>query len=104
LAEALKCIYKSKSKIKIIGTRHGEKLFETLVNREEMSKAVDLVKFYRIPADTRDLNYNLYFTNGESKISKIEDYTSHNTERLDLEETINLLMKLDFIKKDVVGD
>ena len=101
LAEALKYIYKSKSKIKIIGTRHGEKLYETLVNREEMSKAVDLVKFYRIPADTRDLNYNLYFSNGESKISKIEDYTSHNTERLDLEGIKDLLMKLDFIKKDI---
>jgi UDP-glucose 4-epimerase len=101
LAKALKKIYQADTEIKVIGTRHGEKLFETLVNREEMSKAVDIGKFYRIPADTRDLNYNLYFTNGESKISKIEDYTSHNTERLDLEETINLLIKLDLVKKNL---
>ena len=101
LAEALKYIYKSKSKIKIIGTRHGEKLYETLVNREEMSKAVDLVKFYRIPADTRDLNYNLYFSNGNVKTSEMEDYNSHNTRRLSIKEVKEKLLELDYIKNEL---
>ena len=100
LAKALKKIYQADTEIKVIGTRHGEKLFETLVNREEMVKAKDLGRFFCIPADTRDLNYNKFFSNGESKISKIKDYTSHNTERLDFEGIKDLLMKLDFIKKD----
>ena len=101
LAKALKQLYKSNSEIKFIGTRHGEKLFESLVNREEMIKAKDLGNYYRIPADSRDLNYNLYFTQGESKISEVEEYTSHNTTRLDIEGTKNLLLKLDFIRNDL---
>jgi UDP-N-acetylglucosamine 4,6-dehydratase/5-epimerase len=101
LAQALIELYNSDVEIKTIGTRHGEKLFETLVNREEMVKAQDLNDYYRIPADTRDLNYNLYFTNGESKITDIDDYTSHNTQRLDVNGTKELLLKLDFIKSDI---
>ena len=87
--------------IKVIGTRHGEKLYETLVNREEMVKAEDLGDYYRIPADTRDLNYNRYFLEGEAQISQIEEYTSHNTARLNIEETKDLLLKLDYIKEDL---
>lgn len=101
LAQALKELYKSEVETKIIGTRHGEKLFESLVNREEMVKAEDLGDYYRIPADTRDLNYNKYFSEGEDKISKVEEYTSHNTTRLDVEGTKKLLLKLDFIRKDI---
>ncbi len=101
LALALKELYQTDTKIKIIGTRHGEKLFETLVNREEMVKAEDLGAYFRIRVDTRDLNYNLYFTNGESEITQVNDYTSHNTERLDVESTKKLLLKLDFIRKDM---
>ena len=86
LAKALLELYKRDNPIKIIGTRHGEKLYETLVNREEMVKAEDLGEYYRIPADTRDLNYNRYFLEGEAQISQIEEYTSHNTARLDIEE------------------
>jgi UDP-glucose 4-epimerase len=98
---ALKELYQSKSEIRIIGTRHGEKLYETLVNREEMAKAEELEKYFRIPADTRDLNYNQFFTNGEQEIGQKEEYTSHNTERLDIEMTKKLLLKLDFIKNDI---
>lgn len=103
LAQALKELYKSEVDIKIIGTRHGEKLFESLVNREEMAKAEDMGDYYRIPADHRDLNYNLYFDEGDNKISQVEEYTSHNTTRLDVEGTKKLLLKLDFIRKDVKG-
>lgn len=101
LAQALKEIYKVDNEIKIIGTRHGEKLFESLVNREEMVKAEDLGEYYRIPADSCDLNYNLYFSKGENKISEVIEYTSHNTKRLDLEGTKKLLLKLDFIREDL---
>jgi UDP-glucose 4-epimerase len=100
LAEALKELYKSDSQIKIIGTRHGEKKYEVLVNREDMLKAEDMGDFYRIPADNRDLNYELYFSEGED-VSQIEEYHSDNTERLDVEGTKNLLLKLDIIKKDL---
>ena len=98
LAKALKDLYNGKNNIKIIGTRHGEKLYESLVNREEMVKAEDLKDYYRIPADNRDLNYEKYFSDGEEDVSKIEDYHSHNTTRLDIEGTKDLLMKLDFIR------
>jgi UDP-glucose 4-epimerase len=104
LAKALKELYKSKSNIRIIGTRHGEKLFETLVNREEMAKAVDMGDYYRVPADNRDLNYASYFTEGEEKVSLIEDYHSHNTIQLDVEATKQLLFKLPIIRKDILGE
>jgi UDP-N-acetylglucosamine 4,6-dehydratase/5-epimerase len=101
LALALKELYQVETPIKVIGTRHGEKLYESLVNKEEMVKAIDMGDYYRIPADNRDLNYDLYFSKGEADISTIEDYTSHNTKRLNLEETKELLLKLDFIRNDL---
>jgi len=103
LAIALKELYKSDSPIEIIGTRHGEKLFETLVSREEMAKAEDLGNYYRIPADNRDLNYGRFYTEGEVKISKLEDYTSSNTSLLDVGEMKELLLKLPIIQKDLIG-
>lgn len=103
LAQALKELYQAENEIKIIGTRHGEKLFESLVNREEMVRAEDLTAYYRIPADARDLNYNRYFSEGENMISGVVEYTSHNTYRLNVEETRELLLKLDFIRDDVAG-
>ena len=104
LAKALKDLYKVNNEIKIIGTRHGEKLYETLVNREEMAKAIDLGGYYRIPADTRDLNYERYFSQGEPDMEKTKEYHSHNTTRLDVESTKKLLMKLPLIRKDILGE
>jgi len=104
LARAIRELYKSSSEIKIIGTRHGEKLYETLVNREEMVKAVDMGDFYRIPADTRDLNYNKFFTEGTQEVSLMEEYNSHNTKRLSIEETKELLLTLRFIREDVLDE
>ena len=101
LANALLQLYHASNPIKVIGTRHGEKLYETLVNREEMVKAEDLGGFYRIPADTRDLNYNRFFIEGEAQISQMEEYTSHNTTRMSIEETKQMLLKLDMIREDV---
>jgi UDP-N-acetylglucosamine 4,6-dehydratase/5-epimerase len=99
LALALKQVFKADNEIKYIGTRHGEKLYESLVNREEMAKAVDLGRYYRIPADSRDLNYNQYFTEGDQRIAQAEEYTSHNTERLDVAGVVKLLLKLDYIQE-----
>lgn len=104
LAKAMVELYNSTSEIKVIGTRHGEKLYETLVNREEMAKAEDMGGYFRIPADNRDLNYGKYFTEGQSRVSEFEDYTSHNTQRLDLEEMKQLLLKLPLIRKDVLNE
>ncbi|NCC74395.1 MAG: NAD-dependent epimerase/dehydratase family protein [Sphingobacteriia bacterium] len=104
LAQTLKELYHADNPVKIIGTRHGEKLFETLVNREEMAKAVDMGNYYRIPADNRDLNYGKYFTEGEAKVSGVQDYTSHNTERLDVEAMKKLLLKLPIIRKDILNE
>ncbi len=101
LAQALKELYNSDVETKIIGTRHGEKLFETLCTREEMMKTEDMGDFFRIPADNRDLNYGKYFTEGDEHISKIEDYNSHNTERQGVEGIKKLLLKLESIQKDV---
>jgi UDP-glucose 4-epimerase len=101
LANALLQLYNANNEIKIIGTRHGEKLYETLVNREDMVKAVDMGNYYRIPADNRDLNYESYFSEGLADASKIEEYHSHNTKRLGLEETKKLLMKLEMIREDI---
>jgi UDP-glucose 4-epimerase len=103
LAVAMIELYNVKNKIQIIGTRHGEKLYETLVNREEMSKAEDLKQYFRIPADNRDLNYGKFFTEGESVVSSSNEYTSHNTERLDVKQTMKLLLKLDIIKNDIAN-
>ena len=101
LASALVDLYQSQSQIKVIGTRHGEKLYETLVTREEMAKSIDMGNYFRIPCDTRDLNYAKYFVEGEKKISQIEDYHSHNTHRLDVEEMKGLLLKLQIVRDDL---
>ncbi len=103
LAQAVKELYQSDSEIKVIGTRHGEKLYESLLTREEVIKAEDLGDYYRIPADNRDLNYANYFSEGEVDMSTIEDYHSHNTERLGVEGMKKLLLKLDFIREDIAN-
>ena len=101
LARAIIELYQSKSKLKVIGTRHGEKLYETLVTREEMAKAVEVENYFRVPADHRDLNYDTFFVQGERKVSLIEDYHSHNTHRLDLAGMKALLLKLKMIRDDL---
>jgi UDP-glucose 4-epimerase len=101
LSEALQELYHADIPIHVIGTRHGEKLYESLVTREEMAKSIDMDKYYRIPCDGRDLNYDKYFVDGQEKISKIEDYNSHNTHQLNIEEMKNLLCKLDIVKADL---
>jgi len=101
LASALKKLFKADNPIKIIGTRHGEKLFETLLTREEMAKAEDLSKYYRIPMDDRDLNYGLYFTEGKKEVSLKEDYNSHNTYRLNEDELTELLLKVDYVREEL---
>lgn len=104
LAQALKELVGSNNEIKIIGTRHGEKLYETLCTREEMIKAQDMGDFYRIPADNRDLNYAQFFSEGEGAISEVEDYNSHNTERQDVEGMKKLLSNLPLIRKEIFGE
>lgn len=101
LTLALKKLFKKDNPVSIIGTRHGEKLYESLISREEMAKAEDLGDYYRIPADNRDLNYAQYFSEGEEKISLLDDYTSHNTERLNVAQIKALLLKLDFIQEEL---
>lgn len=101
LVVAVKELFNVTSEVKIIGTRHGEKLYETLLTREEMAKAKDLGGYYRIVPDDRDLNYNLYFTEGMSQISSLEDYNSHNTQRLTVPEIKKRLLQLDFIRQEL---
>jgi UDP-N-acetylglucosamine 4,6-dehydratase/5-epimerase len=101
LAKALIELYNANNEIKVIGTRHGEKLYETLVNREEMAKAIDMKDYYRIPADTRDLNYNQFFSEGTEVVTETDEYHSHNTKRLNVEEMKTLLLKLEFIRNDL---
>jgi UDP-glucose 4-epimerase len=101
LAQALKELFKKETPVRVIGTRHGEKLYESLISREEMAKAQDMGGYYRIPADNRDLNYAQYFSEGEEKISHQEDYTSHNTERLNVKQVKELLLKLEYIKEEL---
>jgi UDP-N-acetylglucosamine 4,6-dehydratase/5-epimerase len=101
LSKALLELYQSNSKLKIIGTRHGEKLYESLLTKEEKLKAIDLGNYYRVRSDNRDLNYSNYISEGEDSTNDIEDYNSHNTERLDITGMKKLLLKLDFIKKDI---
>jgi UDP-glucose 4-epimerase len=103
LAEAVKALFKADTEIKVIGTRHGEKKHETLLNREELVHAEDLKDYYRVPSDTRDLNYGKYFEQGEGKVSIEEDYTSGNTRRLDKDEMIKMLMKLEYIQEELAG-
>ncbi|HZK12137.1 MAG TPA: polysaccharide biosynthesis protein [Atribacterota bacterium] len=101
LALAIKELFNAKNEIKIIGTRHGEKLYETLLTREEMAKAEDCGDYFRISADTRDLNYNKYFIEGEPEVSVKEDYNSHNTKRLKLKEIKEILLKIDYIQDEL---
>jgi UDP-glucose 4-epimerase len=101
LAQAIKEMFNKDEPVRVIGTRHGEKLYESLISREEMVKAEDMGGYYRIPADNRDLNYAQYFSEGEEKISHQEDYTSHNTERLNVEQVKKLLLKLEYIKEEL---
>ena len=101
LAQAMKDLLRAANDIKIIGTRHGEKLYESLVSREEMARSEDLGDYYRIPADSRDLNDDKYFVEGEVGISEIDDYTSHNTRRLNVQQVKEVLMKLDIIRSAV---
>ena len=103
LAQALKELLKLDNPIKIIGTRHGEKLYESLVSREEMARAQEMDAYYCIPADNRDLNYAKYFNDGEERISVLDDYTSHNTVRLSVEQVKSLLLKLDYIQEELHG-
>ena len=101
LAIALRELFDSKCEIKIIGTRHGEKLFETLVSREEIFKSKETSKYFKISMDNRDLNYSKYFSKGEQDISKLTDYTSENTKLLNINEIKNTLLSLDYIKKEL---
>jgi len=101
LAQAMKEIFSKENPIKVIGTRHGEKLYESLVSREEMAKAEDMGNCYRIPADNRDLNYNKFFVEGNIEESSLDDYTSHNTERLTVDQVKKVLLGLDFIKEQL---
>jgi UDP-N-acetylglucosamine 4,6-dehydratase len=99
LAKALKELFLSEVPVRIIGTRHGEKLYESLLSREEMARASDMGRYFCVPADGRDLNYNKYFVEGEPQVSSFDDYTSHNTERLDVRQVKDLLLKLDYIRE-----
>lgn len=101
LAQALKELYTSDVEVKVIGTRHGEKLYESLVTREEMAKAIDMDRYYRIPCDDRNLNYDKYFIEGKIDASKLEDYHSHNTQRLSVAQMKSLLLTLDIVKADL---
>jgi UDP-glucose 4-epimerase len=103
LAQALREIFNAANPVQIVGTRHGEKLYESLVSREEMARVQDMQRYYRIPADNRDLNYAMYFTEGEKQISVLDDYTSHNTQRLSVAEVKELLLRLDFIQRHLRG-
>ncbi|WP_350298707.1 polysaccharide biosynthesis protein [Pseudomonas putida] len=101
LAEALKQLFVSSSEVKVIGTRHGEKLYESLISREEMAKAEDMGRYYRIPADNRDLNYEKYASDGEQVVSRLDDYTSHNTTLLSIEEIKETLLRLEYIQQEL---
>ena len=103
LVEVLKEIFNSKNKIKIIGTRHGEKLYETLISREEIARSIDMGKYFKIEIDNRDLNYETFFSIGKNKISLAKDFTSHNTKILNRKELKKVLLNLSFIKKKVKG-
>lgn len=104
LVKALLELYNAENSVKVIGTRHGEKLYETLVNREDMSKVEDIGHYYRIPADTRDLNYSQFFSVGGVSLNNYEEYHSHNTKRLNVEEMKKLLLKLEVVRRDIYGE
>ena len=101
LAQAVRELFGATTETRVIGTRHGEKLYESLISREEMAHAEDMGNYYRIPADDRDLNYAKYFSEGEESISHLDDYTSHNTHRLNVAQVKELLLTLDYIKGEL---
>ena len=101
LAEATKRVFKADNPLRVIGTRHGEKQYETLLTREEMSRAVDHGSYFCVEADIRDLNYNQYFSEGESRLADLDDYHSHNVKRLDVDEMASLLLRLPYIKREL---
>jgi UDP-N-acetylglucosamine 4,6-dehydratase/5-epimerase len=103
LALAVKKIFDAPNPVEVIGTRHGEKVYETLLTREEWARAEDSEHYFRVPADNRDLNYNAYFTQGQRAVSSQEDYTSHNTRRLDVGATVDLLLTLDVVRQELAG-
>jgi len=103
LALAVKRVFDAPNPVRVIGTRHGEKLYETLLTREEKDKAEDLGDYFRIPSDNRDLNYNVYFTEGRERVSREEDYHSHNTRRLDVDEMAELLAGLEYVQQELRG-
>jgi UDP-glucose 4-epimerase len=103
LAKALLGLLNAQNEIRVIGTRHGEKLYETLLNREEMAEAEDLGDYFRVPADARDLNYSSFFSKGEPAVSEAVDYNSHNTEILDVDALMNLLLKLECVQAALKG-
>ncbi|MGE4239645.1 SDR family NAD(P)-dependent oxidoreductase [Ramlibacter sp.] len=103
LLQALKELFERDNPVRVIGTRHGEKLYESLVSREEMARVEDMDGYYRIPADNRDLNYAMYFTDGQEEISTLDDYTSHNTQRLTVPQVKELLLKLDYVQQHLRG-
>jgi UDP-N-acetylglucosamine 4,6-dehydratase len=104
LAEALKRLFDADNPVQLIGTRHGEKLYETLLTREEMARSIDQGSYFRVPADVRDLNYAKYFSEGESRLADIQDYHSHNTRRLGLDELVDLLRGLPYIRAEIEAD
>jgi len=101
LAQAIKELFVSKSEIKVIGTRHGEKIYETLMTEEENMKAIDLGEYFRIPMDGRDLNYEKYFTEGDHRISSSQAYTSHNTKILNIEQIKEKLLMMDYVRNEL---
>jgi UDP-N-acetylglucosamine 4,6-dehydratase len=104
LAQALKCIFKADSPIHVIGTRHGEKLYETLLTRDEIAGAEDMGNYYRVAADNRDLNYSVYFDTGRDEVSVKDDYHSHNTKRLSVDEMAQMLLKLEIVQRALAGE
>ncbi len=104
LAHAIKRVFSADNPVRVIGTRHGEKLYETLLTREEMIRAVDLGSYFRVPADVRDLNYAQYFSEGESRLADVQDYHSHNVTRLDVEDLIDALLKLPYIQDELANE
>jgi UDP-glucose 4-epimerase len=103
LVQALKELFNTNNPVQVIGTRHGEKLYESLMTREEMAHADDLGGYYRVPVDNRDLNYNKFFVEGEQEVSQAEDYNSHNTERLNVEQIKQKLLSLDYVCRELTG-
>jgi UDP-glucose 4-epimerase len=104
LAEAVKRVFRADNPVQVIGTRHGEKLYETLLTREELTRAVDLGDYYRVAADVRDLNYASYFSDGQSRLAEVQDYHSHNVRRLNVDELAELLLKLPYVQEELAKD